>query len=871
MVQWKAKHFGHCGCADVDEDELYNRVKLILQQVMEKKPRGRSSPFMSSMDARRLSTAEVEKPQSPKAGHSRSGTPTSLSQSNSPVPKKLLRSASSCSLDYLDEPLSPEIPPLLWSLWDSACNSYVNNIKKVMQQLRSQRTVVLHELSSIREGYRHCLGRPNLKQEFVCRWQKDFNSIPDYLREDEEMKAELHQRLDELCESLWDITDKCKEQDEQEKAALLNDEWLEEHTAALINSHSMLMQLELNRFHQTMYILRIYFLSLQMKQVTFESLCENTYIPLLEIPEVKAEDESENPMDANEMHKREEKSTKVALPKTHPVSPKEVSMTTSSDMAQPEKHLHDKLISNYEDALKVIETFPISLDICQLKEIDQTEQERPQEKVDKTPPKAKKTTKGKHSSEKLKAQGEEPEKTESQITSEKAEMTGKFHKEYAAALDHEGNRAKIRLELVKNHGLVMLHSLQRRTQGTLSQMETWLQARYQAEMKSIEQLIEMAHHHIMAEAKLQYEVVLEGSDFYLKEKTQMAANLSPSPDPDLSEKPSGLMLSVGALESIHRQLRSVAPSGVLSSSSFHSLLKDMLSINMGRHSLPKLWVDNQTLLGEIVSLLTDSNDQIDWRRFLLCASLPWPVPSLAQLLYALQSFKLADVNETGFINEEQYLQMELWLTYESAQIVSEDLSESLLRSHLANLTKFFFQLFADSSVSPPQLDYVSMLLYFSSDPDSRQGFVRALSVVLGQPLRQLSVDHLIMSMPSIEEDTKLTSLEADGNYSSLSASFGDEKVSISALLNVLCCKGAKMTDNAPLHTDLLCQEEHREPLTQVYMELGYELEECIPFSVLCKHPYIQMLMETSTQYLLVNIHGKLLAHQTKMETSSSTI
>lgn len=31
--------------------------------------------------------------------------------------------------------------------------------------------------------------------------------------------------------------------------------------------------------------------------------------------------------------------------------------------------------------------------------------------------------------------------------------------------------------------------------------------------------------------------------------------------------------------------------------------------------------------------------------------------------------------------------MELWLTYESAQIVSEDLSESLPRSRVANLTK----------------------------------------------------------------------------------------------------------------------------------------------------------------------------------------
>uniref|UniRef100_A0A3P9HY05 Sperm flagellar 2 n=1 Tax=Oryzias latipes TaxID=8090 RepID=A0A3P9HY05_ORYLA len=461
---WPALEKWYCGKqnilvnvdADVDEDELYNKVKLILQQIMEKKQRGNCSFFYGYFSL--------------------------CMQEGYPLPDLL-----------------QEIAPLLWPLWDSVCNSYVNNIKKVMQQLRSQRTVILHELSSIR--YRHCLGRSNLKQEFVCHWQKDFNSIPDDLREDDEIQPELHRRLEELCERLWDITDKCREQDDQRKAALLSDEWLEEHAAVLINSHSMLMQ--------------VAFLALSWPQVFLRMF---------------------------NFH---------SVPST------------------------------------------VFLILCFL-----------------------------------------------------------------------GNRAKMRLELVKRHGLVMLLSLQKRAHRTLTQMETWLQARYLAEMKRYDTIT-------------RFSLILQYKPF-----------------------------------SFSLQLR------------------------------------------EIVSLLTQANDLIDWRRFLLCASLPWPVPSLAQLLFTLQSFKVADAKETGFINEEQYLQ-------------------------------FFFQLFADGSISPPQLDYVSMLQYFSADPDPRQGFVRALSVVLGQPLRQPSVDHLIMH------------------------------------------------------------------LTHIYVELGYKPEECIPFSVLSKHPYIQVLMETSTQYLLL--------------------
>lgn len=51
-------------------------------------------------------------------------------------------------------------------------------------------------LGVCREGYRHYLGRPDLKQELVSQWQKDFNSLPDDMRKDEDIKAELHLRLD---------------------------------------------------------------------------------------------------------------------------------------------------------------------------------------------------------------------------------------------------------------------------------------------------------------------------------------------------------------------------------------------------------------------------------------------------------------------------------------------------------------------------------------------------------------------------------------------------------------------------------------------------------------------------------------------------
>lgn len=57
------------------------------------------------------------------------------------------------------------------------------------------------------------------------------------------------------------------------------------------------------------------------------------------------------------------------------------------------------------------------------------------------------------------------------------------------------------------------------------------------------------------------------------------------------------------------------------------------------------------------ALLSDESEHIDWRRLLLSAALPWPSPSIPQLLVSLESFKAVDTDLTGYVNEEQYLQV----------------------------------------------------------------------------------------------------------------------------------------------------------------------------------------------------------------------
>ncbi|NWX45935.1 SPEF2 protein, partial [Steatornis caripensis] len=96
---------------------------------------------------------------------------------------------------YVDEPVPKEVSDFLVPYWEMIQNTYVNTIKTILRCLRDEQHSVIYYLADIRKNFQDYLGHPDLKQEFVSQWQSDFNSIADDLREDEETKAELHQRV----------------------------------------------------------------------------------------------------------------------------------------------------------------------------------------------------------------------------------------------------------------------------------------------------------------------------------------------------------------------------------------------------------------------------------------------------------------------------------------------------------------------------------------------------------------------------------------------------------------------------------------------------------------------------------------------------
>ncbi|XP_030647562.1 sperm flagellar protein 2 [Chanos chanos] len=838
--------------AEVEEDALCRTVEAVLSDAMT------TTGTDKAEDNRAQNAESVEeeethcKPVKPGSeatdgalGQSRRMSVSKVSAGTCPPEEAPISTPGSANWAYVNEPLPREIPEYLVPHWENVCDAYVSNTRRVMQNLRSERDLIIQHLYNIREDFKHYLRRPDLKQELVCQWQQDYNSLPQDMREDEEAKAELHQRLDELRERLWDICERRREEGRQERTALTGDGWLEDHTHILINHFSTLIQVEVDRFQDTVCVLRDYYYGMY-KTVLAENPTEFPCLPLLDLTE-----------DSNHQHKL---NSNLSAPLRIPLIQRR---PPSTEVGKQRSVLHTEdrvLLDIHQTALNLI-TNMVSAE-AQRREAEeneeaQMERERLQRVSQASAPPPNSAKDKKKSGKKKGALSPAPEPSPAPSLDEdledvkKRNIRGRIRQEFAAALQHEEAAMKQRLNLIKKYGLRTVQSVQQRADDAYSRMEDWLDRQYLAEMKSIEQMVEVVQCHIEKGLQLRLELVLVCSDFFMDGDTRMVPSPRPPPPPPPLETPTESTLTIAQLGALYSQLYKVSPSGVVSSTGLCEILKELMCVSLGSDALPEAWKTmSDSQVQELASLLAGDSGVLDWRRFLLSAALPWPIPSVTQLLQTLERFRANDPQNTGFITEDHYLQTELWFPAERVLLVPDEPINLLPYDRLANLRKFFFLLFADHSSVPPKLDYVRMLLYLCSHQEPKQGFIRALSLLTGQALHTHTTSPLLQSVSCIEDQAEGIDEDEDEDEDAdavKAISDATEGVCLDALLTVISHASTKFHDQNRFHAS---GSGSREDLVRMFGELGFKPDDKIPFSLLYQYPLLQDLMDQSTQYQL---------------------
>uniref|UniRef100_A0A8C5LXN1 Sperm flagellar 2 n=1 Tax=Leptobrachium leishanense TaxID=445787 RepID=A0A8C5LXN1_9ANUR len=784
---------------------------------------------------------------------------------------------------YVDEPLPQDIPEYLAPYWENIDSEYGNTIKTALRNLRKEQLIVINYLYDIRSKFKNYLKRPDHKQEFVSQWQSDFTSLADDMWEDEETKAELHQRVDDLQDRLWDICDKRKDEAEHERSDIMNEGWLADHVGIFVNHFFSLMQAEVDRFQDTSRLLHDYYQGMESK-IPSEATKEFTRIPLLDIFTSDMEGESEKP-------------TRISLVPRRPQSPeqnpvKQRSKTTVAKDKEEQQQLVEITKQFLEsDEKLIVDTWQTALYAItnmvahekQMKEMEEEKEQQALEMKEKEQLKASRTASmgsGKGSkkkpsnpkSPKGKRGGKSPgpaEPTPPIQTSEesaelqkKQEIKLKIKQEYFGALECEEAAAKSRLELIKSKAIEVCQDLLSKAEQAYKDMEMWLGARFLDEMSSIEKLIHVASHHIETSTRILYELVLEQGDFYISSDVKVIPDPPPPPPPLPIEKSVNATLKISQLSTLYEQFIQVAPEGLVSSKLFSEILAD-LTMNIRNDALPDLWMNlSHSAIQEITSALCLNSDVVNWRTFLLSTSLPWPYPSVSQLLDTLHRFQDTDEDRCGTIDEESYKQAQLWFTGKAEE--TENPTDPPF-NRLEHLIKFFFIMFADQQRDPPLLDYTEMLLYFASHPDPKEGFYRALSVATGKLLQKNPEDNVLLkSLPSM--DPEHGGMEEESVQNTAEAT-----ISLEEVLCVFEHGASKDGDNhrfSALHEQT---GDCSKSIKHIFSEFNTEILEPIAVETLMKHPAFQDLVENCQLFKLPVFSNRTVVGQSALCLHDRTI
>jgi hypothetical protein len=102
--------------------------------------------------------------------------------------------------------------------------------------------------------------------KFVLEFNKFSDEFPD-MREDDQTKEELHQRVDILSDELWEIAEDRKDQAIEERKKIMESGWVEFQQEYLTNCAQSLMQCEIDKFKGTIQLIHDYYHAIEEKHI----------------------------------------------------------------------------------------------------------------------------------------------------------------------------------------------------------------------------------------------------------------------------------------------------------------------------------------------------------------------------------------------------------------------------------------------------------------------------------------------------------------------------------------------------------------------------------------------------------------------------
>lgn len=163
----------------------------------------------------------------------------------------------------IEDEVSTHLPRALGSTlaaaWDAAEDAFRRGAKAVLRECRLERRSRVASLHATRSNFALFLCRPDDRQTVWERFTQAFNAVPRAMRFEDETKAELHLRIEELRAGLWSSVEARQREANTVVESHSTDGSVERASLAISRRCGTLAQLEVDRTHAAIMLLHDYY------------------------------------------------------------------------------------------------------------------------------------------------------------------------------------------------------------------------------------------------------------------------------------------------------------------------------------------------------------------------------------------------------------------------------------------------------------------------------------------------------------------------------------------------------------------------------------------------------------------------------------
>ncbi|KAM3965886.1 sperm flagellar protein 2 [Aphomia sociella] len=588
-------------------------------------------------------------------------------------------------------PISGIIGITLATCWEEIEKTYLNDMQQLFLAKRLQINCLVPYTRFIKDKMEQIITLPSYKQDLVSRFQKDYNEFEDDWRYVNSTKNEWHCRVKELQSKLYHICDERKLYAQQQRQALICDNWTMEELTTMVNTYISCMQTELNRSILTYQSFHDFYFAMIKRMPPNDRLSSKDLMKIAK----ESEDASGGRKGGEEKVYRQLKAAFQDL------------QLKNIEIDYNNNPFNLVIDNNVKFALKVIKDTNDSYRSLISREYSEIAKILP------------------------------PTKRQDENTSEESINVEEIFKqnalkcieEWTMGINGEMFRASLRILALQYKCYRDMKLFNDQVYKTFMEIQDNINTYYMNEIKSVDRLCKYLQMAVEGGRKITETLILEHDTFVIDPNLLQFAPPEPSTDKDeYVEVMQDIDFKAGQLVQLRKQLKIVAPTGIILQQAFIYLLQDF--IFFGKEScegplFPEAWNRLEAeQVPKLVYLLFGDICYVDWRDFLIyCLNIRFPM--VDELLEVRKKFRCADLDSTELISRDDFLGEVLWFE----QDFDQDNKYSKLRKNL--IKHFLFELF---ETSQDKMNYSAFLLAFCKSINPIEGFATALSMAIGKKI-----------------------------------------------------------------------------------------------------------------------------------------